>query len=49
MILVFFVPAIIATVGLPAWQLIVRRHDALSEDTRRIHPALVPIRLQEQL
>jgi len=31
MILVFFVPAIIASLGLMAWQLVSRRHEALAE------------------
>ena len=32
MILVFFVPAIIVSLGLTAWQLVSRRHQALAED-----------------
>lgn len=34
MILVFFVPAIIASLGLMAWQLVSRRHEALAEGVR---------------
>jgi hypothetical protein len=34
MILVFFVPAIIVSLGLMAWQLVARRHDALMEGVR---------------
>ena len=39
MILVFFVPAIIVSLGLMAWQLIARRHEALMEG---VHPRAVP-------
>ena len=46
MILVFFVPAIVVSVGLLAWQLVARRHEAL-DGTREL-PAATP-RLQEQL
>jgi cytochrome oxidase assembly protein ShyY1 len=34
MILVFFVPAIIVSLGLMAWQLVARRHEALTAGGR---------------
>jgi hypothetical protein len=47
-ILVFFVPAVIVSVGLLAWQLVSRRHEAISENPRRNDPPLATNRLQEQ-
>ena len=46
MILVFFVPAIVVSTGLLAWQLVARRHQAI-EGTRELPAANE--RLQEQL
>jgi hypothetical protein len=46
MILVFFVPAIVVSTGLLAWQLIVRRHEA-PEGTRELPAATA--HLKEQL
>jgi hypothetical protein len=46
MILVFFVPAIVVSIGLLAWQLVARRGEAL-ERTRELSPANA--RLKEQL
>ena len=48
MILVFFVPAVIVSIGLLAWQLVSRRHEALSERTRQSVAPLATNRLQEQ-
>jgi len=48
MILVFFVPAVIVSIGLLAWQLVSRRHEALSEGTRHSAAPLATNRLQEQ-
>jgi hypothetical protein len=48
MILVFFVPAVIVSIGLLAWQLVSRRHEALSERTRQSAAPLATNRLQEQ-
>jgi hypothetical protein len=48
MILVFFVPAVIVSVGLLAWQLVSRRQQALSESPRHANPPLATNRLQEQ-
>jgi hypothetical protein len=48
MILVFFVPAVIVSVGLLAWQLVSRRREALAETPRRNGPPLATGRLQEQ-
>ena len=45
MILVFFVPAIIVSVGLLAWQLVSRRQEALAESNEL---PFAPGRLQEQ-
>jgi hypothetical protein len=47
MILVFFVPAIIVSVGLLAWQLVARRSEPLAEHQRRELP-VVTGQLQEQ-
>jgi hypothetical protein len=46
MILVFFVPAIVVSTGLLAWQLVARRHETI-EGTRELPAANE--RLQEQL
>jgi hypothetical protein len=48
MILVFFVPAVVVSVGLLAWQLISRRQEALAESPQRNDPPLTSARLQEQ-
>ncbi len=48
MILVFFVPAVVVSVGLLAWQLVSRRQEALTENPRRQDPPLATGRLQEQ-
>ncbi len=48
MILVFFVPAVVVSIGLLAWQLVSRRQQALSETAQRNHPPLATQRLQEQ-
>jgi hypothetical protein len=48
MILVFFVPAVIVSVGLLAWQLVSRRQEAISESPRRNDPPRATNRLQEQ-
>jgi hypothetical protein len=48
MILVFFVPAVVVSVGLLAWQLVSRRQEALAEAPRRHDPPLATGRLQEQ-
>jgi hypothetical protein len=48
MILVFFVPAIVVGVGLLVWQLVTRRHEALSGDTQRHEMPVAASRLQEQ-
>jgi hypothetical protein len=47
MILVFFVPAIVISLGLMAWQLITRRLEALAE-REQIQALIVNTRLQEQ-
>jgi hypothetical protein len=47
MILVFFVPAIIVSLGLMAWQLVSRRHQALAEDAHGA-PSPAPELLQAQ-
>jgi hypothetical protein len=48
MILVFFVPAVIVSVGLLAWQLVSRRQEALAENPPHNNPRLATNRLQEQ-
>jgi len=48
MILVFFVPAVVVSVGLLAWQLVSRRQEALTENPRRHDLPLAAGRLQEQ-
>jgi hypothetical protein len=48
MILVFFVPAVIVSVGLLAWQLVARRQEAFLQNPRRNDPPLATNRLQEQ-
>jgi hypothetical protein len=48
MILVFFVPAVVVSVGLLAWQLVSRRQEALAENLGRNDPPLATGRLQEQ-
>src|SRR5262249_12863443 len=48
MILVFFVPAIVVSVGLLAWQLVSRRHEALGSDRRRADLPLAVGHPQEQ-
>jgi hypothetical protein len=40
MILVFFVPAVVVSIGLIAWQLAARRHEALSADRTRDQPVV---------
>jgi hypothetical protein len=47
MILVFYVPAIIVTLGLLAWQLVTRRHEALT-DGLRMESRPAQAHLQEQ-
>jgi hypothetical protein len=46
MILVFFVPAIVVSLGLLAWQLVTRRHEALTDTRQTARTA--EVRLQEQ-
>jgi hypothetical protein len=46
MILVFYVPAIVVSVGLLAWQLVTRRHEAVAPDVAK---QVGGGRLQEQL
>jgi len=46
LILVFFVPAIIVSVGLMAWQLVSRRHEALAEESEPNQPSVASGRLQ---
>lgn len=48
MILVFFVPAIIVSIGLLVWQLISRRHEALTASPHRNNAILATGLLQEQ-
>jgi hypothetical protein len=48
MILVFFVPAVVVSVGLLAWQLVSRRQEALTESSQHHNPPLAAGRLQEQ-
>jgi hypothetical protein len=48
MILVFFVPAVVVSVGLLAWQLVSRRQEALTDNPRSSETSLVTGRLQEQ-
>ncbi len=48
MILVFFVPAVIVSIGLLAWQLVTRRHEPLAKGLRDDTPSLATHRLQEQ-
>lgn len=48
MILVFFVPAVVVSVGLIAWQLVSRRKEAISEAAQRNSAPLATNRLQEQ-
>ena len=48
MILVFFVPAVVVSIGMLAWQLVSRRHEALSEGTKRNSVPFATNRLQEQ-
>ncbi len=48
MILVFFVPAIVVSVGLIAWQLVSRRHEALTDGRTRDGLPLSAGYLQEQ-
>jgi len=48
MILAFFVPAVVVSIGLLAWQLVSRRHEPLSENTQRNNTPLATSRLQEQ-
>ena len=45
MILVFYVPAIVVSVGLLAWQLVTRRHEAIAANAA---PEVAGGRLQEQ-
>ena len=46
-ILVFFVPAVVVSIGLLAWQLVTRRHEPLVEGLRDDAPSLATHRLQE--
>ena len=48
MILAFFVPAVVVSIGLLAWQLVSRRQEAFAESPRRNDPPLATNRLQEQ-
>jgi len=48
MILVFFVPAVIVSVSLLAWQLVTRRHEPLVEGLSQGGSSLATDRLQEQ-
>lgn len=48
MILVFFVPGVVVSVGLLAWQLISRRQEALAEDPPHKNSPLAASHLQEQ-
>jgi L-asparagine transporter-like permease len=48
MILVFFVPAIVVSVGLLVWQLVSRRHEVLTKSPQRNDPPLATALLQEQ-
>ena len=47
MILAFFVPAVVVSIGLLAWQLVSRRHESLSS-AQPNSPPLATNRLQEQ-
>jgi hypothetical protein len=49
MVLVSYVPAVVVSVGLLAWQLIARRHEALSEDARPHQIRVSAPVLQEQM
>ena len=48
MVLVFFVPAVVVSIGLLAWQLVSRRHEPLSETAQHSAAPLATHRLQEQ-
>ena len=48
MILVFFVPAILVSIGLLVWQLVSRSHESLFVDLSRDRQPLATHRLQEQ-
>jgi len=48
MILAFFVPAVVVSIGLLAWQLVSRRQEPLSESAQHNSPPLATNRLQEQ-
>ena len=48
MILVFFVPAVIVSLGLIVWQLVSRRHQPLAQGAEQDRPSLATDRLQEQ-
>jgi hypothetical protein len=48
MVLVFFVPAILVSIGLLAWQLVSRSREPLSADSRSDRQPLATQRLQEQ-
>lgn len=48
MVLVFYVPAIVVSIGLLTWQLVTRRHEAISPNAQRTEPPLAGARLQEQ-
>ena len=48
MVLVFFVPAVIVSIGLLAWQLVSRRNEPLAETAQRNSAPLATNRLQEQ-
>jgi hypothetical protein len=48
MILVFFVPAIVVSVGLLVWQLVSRRHEVLTIRPQRNDPPLATALLREQ-
>jgi hypothetical protein len=48
MVLVFYVPAIVVSIGLLAWQLVTRRHEAISPNAQPTEAPLAGARLQEQ-
>jgi len=48
MVLVFFVPAVVVSIGMLAWQLVSRRHESLSKGAPRKSAPLATNRLQEQ-
>jgi len=48
MILVFFVPAVVVSIGMLVWQLVSRRNEAISEAAQRNGGLFATNRLQEQ-